>query len=602
MIQPTKTRTAVAVRTLAAAAILLLAHATSVAAQLPVLVRMDRFSPHETRVDLFTIDSPQDIEIEATGADEKFKRRGGLGMLSAMFGMFNYDELEGDAWRGNAWIIDAGTRKVVWELRGSKADKGSEGYRGFKGSVRLQPGTYEAYFASYSSHTSSVNIRSMENVSRAQILARTRYEDEGVSKKFALTIRGRGKSLESSDYARRLEQYRKTSLISLTGLRENETRKVGFELTRPTKLEVYALGEVQSSGGFDYGWIINADTRKQVWALDYDNSRPAGGAPKNRAAHQIITLPAGRYAAMFVMDDSHDATDWNAPPPFDPGLWGMTLRIADGQDRSRVRLFDYESAPPNAVVSLTGIQDDELRSAGFTITKPMDVRVLAMGEGTSNDMSDFGWITDARTRRRVWTMSYAETEHAGGSSKNRVASTTLHLAPGNYIANFKSDGSHSFEDWNSNPPIDGELWGITIAPVNAADVNAVQPYDEDAEAGVIAKLTGIEDHEDARATFRLSEPTNVRIYSIGEGTGNTMHDYGYIEERGSKRVVWEMTYRMTEHAGGAEKNRLYDGVIRLPAGEYVVRYKSDDSHSFRNFNSDAPDDPSHWGITIYRDR
>ena len=41
-----------------------------------------------------------------------------------------------------------------------------------------------------------------------------------------------------------------------------------------------------------------------------------------------------------------------------------------------------------------------------------------------------------------------------------------------------------------------------------------------------------------------------------------------------------MTYRATEPAGGAPKNRRFDGVVTLPAGEYVLRYETDDSHSF----------------------
>ena len=66
-----------------------------------------------------------------------------------------------------------------------------------------------------------------------------------------------------------------------------------------------------------------------------------------------------------------------------------------------------------------------------------------------------------------------------------------------------------------------------------------------------------------------------------------MVDYGWIEDAKSGRRVWEMTYRMTEHAGGAKKNRRFDGVIRLPAGEYVLRYETDGSHSFGDWNADA---------------
>jgi hypothetical protein len=38
--------------------------------------------------------------------------------------------------------------------------------------------------------------------------------------------------------------------------------------------------------------------------------------------------------------------------------------------------------------------------------------------------------------------------------------------------------------------------------------------------------------------------------------------------------------RLTQ--GGAGKNRKVDQVITLPAGNYKLRYKSDDSHRFRS--------------------
>ena len=56
----------------------------------------------------------------------------------------------------------------------------------------------------------------------------------------------------------------------------------------------------------------------------------------------------------------------------------------------------------------------------------------------------------------------------------------------------------------------------------------------------------------------------------------------------------------TEPAGGAAKNRLFDGVITLPAGRYVLCYDSDGSHSHADWNDDAPDEPESWGITVFR--
>jgi hypothetical protein len=107
------------------------------------------------------------------------------------------------------------------------------------------------------------------------------------------------------------------------------------------------------------------------------------------------------------------------------------------------------------------------------------------------------------------------------------------------------------------------------------------------------------DDENARTTFRLTSATTLRIYALGEGNGGDMNDYGWIED-GNGRVVWRMSYGETEPAGGARKNRVFDGTITLPAGSYVLRYESDGSHSYADWNDAPPDDPESWGITVFR--
>ena len=569
------------------------------AAQKPILVNMNRFTPHQTRVDVFTITSPQTVQIDAVGADERFPRSGKLNFLEKAFGQFQTRN-EDDAWRGNAWIIDAKNRNVVWELRTARTGHESNGVRDFSGTVHLQPGTYEAYYASYSAFNTVINISTNENTTPEQIRAHTKYDDDGISKKFAFTVRGIGRPLPVSTYLSNVDAFRRGAVLSLTGLKAGQTRAQGFTLDRPTRVSIYAIGEVRESETFDYGWIINADTHEKVWGLQFSNSAHAGGSPKNRMARATVMLPAGRYAAIYTLDDSHDISDWNSAPPHDPGLWGMTINV-NASDRAGVRTFAYDPKPKHAIVALTGVGSSELKSAGFTLTKPARVRVFALGEGTPGSMSDYGWITDAKTRKRVWSMDYGNTQFAGGGSKNRLASQVLALDAGSYIVNYRTDDSHAAGDWNEGAPIEGDMWGITVMPVNAADRAFVTAYDPDAAEGdVIARLTNMEDDEDARATFRLDKPTDVHVYAIGEGRDGEMFDRGYIEERGTRRVVWEMTFRTTTHAGGAPKNRVFDGVVKLPAGDYVLRWESDDSHSAADWNMAPPEDPSHWGITLYR--
>jgi len=62
--------------------------------------------------------------------------------------------------------------------------------------------------------------------------------------------------------------------------------------------------------------------------------------------------------------------------------------------------------------------------------------------------------------------------------------------------------------------------------------------------------------------------------------------------------VWEMTMRNTHHAGGARKNRVFDGEVKLDTGRYVVHYQTDGSHAYGDWNDRRPPDPHGWGITV----
>ena len=103
-----------------------------------------------------------------------------------------------------------------------------------------------------------------------------------------------------------------------------------------------------------------------------------------------------------------------------------------------------------------------------------------------------------------------------------------------------------------------------------------------------------------RQRFTLEKRTKVWIYAIGEGRGNTMYDYGWIEDEDGRKV-WKMRYEETSHAGGTRKNRLFNDRIILDSGEYEVHFRTDGSHSFEDWNASKPDDPAHWGITILID-
>jgi hypothetical protein len=572
----------------------LLANANIVWAQTP-LADLRNLQAREVKSAVFTLASPQEVRIDAVGA-EATNNRGTFSWVTAMW--TSHDDRH-EPWMGNAWILDLRTRKVVWELSQSSTERGRRDTRVFSGAVRLPAGDYEAFYSAFPTMYWSDEDGNQSTSQRFM----TWLSDQGFDD-FRLTINGSGQVLSgaAADKARRA--FENGALVALQGNGSERFLQAGFVLDRPSEIDVYAEGEANEETEFDTGWIINADTRQKVWRLTWDGSTAAGGARKNRMAHVTRTLPAGRYAAFYSTDDSHDTRQWNAPPPHDPEAWGLTIRVTDPAARAAAKLFTYEHLPAAAtIVALTDVGNEESRSRGFSLSRAMDVRVYALGEGRDGRMFDYGWIVNGATHQKVWEMRYADTENAGGAEKNRLVDTTIHLDKGDYVVHYVSDDSHSADGFNASAPPDPKRWGITLlAASGTLDRGVVSQYAEKPDLNVVAQIVGVRDDASPRKKFTLDRETTVRVYALGESSGRDMADYGWIEDAKTGRTVWEMTYRSTEPAGGAAKNRRFDGTITLPAGEYTLRYETDGSHSFGSWNANPPDEPDMYGITLYRVR
>ena len=571
-----------------------------VLAQNPTLIDIRDLSPREHRVAAFVLTSPQEVTITAVGAEpwpDRWRSRDDA----------EWQDDEQTTWPAAAWILNAKTREDVWDLRAADTRRDANGLRRFSGTVPLPAGVYEAHYASYvasSDPFAGANIANFNDVVRLARKAKYGgpYVENGAYKEFMLAIAGAGQSASDAQLDTARAAFNATAIVTLRP-ESNATERRGFELTRPTDVEVYAVGEIRRDGAFDYGWIMRADTRKRIWTMTYDDTDPAGGASKNRTAHDVLHLQRGRYVAYFADDDSHRPEDWNGVPPTDPASWGLTLKVADPTARAAVKSFEYQPVPEGqTIVSLIRIGDDERREQGFTLKRPLDLRIYALGESSGDQLVDYAWIVDADSHKRVWTMTPENTEHAGGAEKNRVFDGPLHLAAGNYLVYYRSDGSHSYDNWNAAPPAESRYWGVSVFPasgrLNPKDVAPFQPAARP-RGNVVVQLTDMGDDENARMTFQLPAATRVRIYALGEGRDGKMFDYGWIEDA-SGRTVWEMKFAETIPAGGADKNRMSDGVLTLPAGSYVLRYVSDGSHSHADWNDEPPDDPDSWGITVFR--
>lgn len=547
--------------------------------------------PKEVRIQGFSVAQSGDVEISGAGAvfEDDWK-------LLIYYG----------------WIIDADTREVVWHLfdymKGEDADV--DGPFDFRTKVNLTKGNYELYFAGMYDNRNWSNRRNWDNDwsfsgfgetmdwlfgSRDKERYRRSAQDE-------LFIKLKGNGLNTEDASGFLDRKRDDAIVSFIKTRDNERFSEGFTLTGPTQLQVYALGEGDDDEMFDYAWIMDANTRKRVFEMDYRDSRYAGGARKNLKVNEKITLPAGSYLVNYTTDDSHSFQRWNALPPDDIQFWGISV-WAVAKDRKNVIAYQ-EPKTIKPIVSLTRARDDEMLAKGISIKKTMDVRVYCLGEeGHGDNMADFGWIIDARTRERIWRMKQYKTRHGGGADKNRYVEEIITLDPGDYIVYYATDDSHAYRDWNSSQPYEPEMWGITVWATNESDLKNVEPFhpEEYKNENELAVIAMVGDRALVKKTFSLESDSRVRVLGLGEGSGGDMYDYGFIKNLDTGKIVWEMDYRNSEHGGGARKNREFNEAFMLEKGTYRVYFETDGSHSYRRWNDDPPNNQELWGITVLKE-
>jgi hypothetical protein len=435
-----------------------------------------------------------------------------------------------------------------------------------------------------------------------------------------------------SPLALRCEEAR---IVSLHGLEAAEVRHQGFSLPAPAKVHVYArggglrrIGHASSDNPlFAHGWILNASTREVVWQMSGFNTKRDW---EYRVADQYLDLPAGSYEAYFAnhgFGQSLLFAQWSRnidrralqadhgerPRGFlaamgadqaslmrhwreQVGNYGLEIYLPGG-DPKAVTTFEAPLRWKNIALTLAATADNGHWAQSFHLSKALTLHVYAEGEGSGRRMHDYGWIIDARSRARVWDMSMERSQYAGGARKNRRQVETIQLPAGDYEATFITDDSHSPADWNGAPPCDPGLYGLTLSvPVDgeAKALSLTKPLAWSA----LAELVRAGNNQARAATFSLATAQSVRVYAIGEGDGDEMADEGWIEDASGKRV-WSMDRSRTQHAGGSTKNRMADELISLPKGSYTVRFKTDDSHAYGVWNSDAPWDPEHYGVTVY---
>lgn len=542
------------------------------------------------------------------------------------------DENQDRMW-AYAWIVPSGKLDPVWVMEWDRTEEfGSEEWlRRYDSNLELEPGRYEIYY--YAGLVKSFggfvidfdwdklkeSIKKLKKnetkfEQELQALARELGKDMSSSvvvsmnkaaekqlKEYYLEIEGDNAAIRIStcDYSSKL------SVAEILRPDHDQYTSVGFTVDKPIEVEIQAIGEILGWDDTfaDYGWIINADSRRRVWSMENTRREWAGGAEKNQKSRRQLRLEPGDYLLYYVTDDSHSYDDWNAAPPYNPEAYGVRVSVINERDKASVRPYK-ESQSQMPMLSIVRVGDDFQEVKPFRVTRDCQVRVYAIGECNpgSSEFADYAWIEREGDDEPIWLMLENNTEPAGGAKKNRLADEVITLRKGDYLLGYVTDDSHSYGDWNATPPYDQKNYGVSLfAAINGGSQPPIVELAEETESGdVLARVIRVGDDADETASFSLDQPTRVHIYALGEGLGNEMHDYGWIENSENGDIVWEMTYRRTKHAGGAEKNRKADTEILLDKGRYRVHYVSDGSHAFGSWNAEKPRNPQRWGITVSR--
>lgn len=207
------------------------------------------------------------------------------------------------------WIMDARTRRKVWEMNDAAASYGggSEKNRRQVEVLTLPAGEYVAAYRTDDSH-------SPVHWNAAPPCDPLRY---------GLVI-SLPKDADRAAFTVVPEREPGKVLVALVRIGNDRHERATFTLPAPASVRVYALGEADGGQMADGAWIT-ADSGSRVWTMTAEGSSHAGGARKNRMADQVVALPAGTYTVHYQSDGSHAYGDWNAAPPRDREHYGVTV-------------------------------------------------------------------------------------------------------------------------------------------------------------------------------------------------------------------------------------------------------------------------------------
>ena len=539
------------------------------------------------------------------------------------------------------WILDRNTREVVWSM-----DDAEDMIRGrgltaeVKDEIALEAGQYEVFFASYGNRVEGAARRTLFG----RITGGLDWRNDEDYWYLVLDVL-EGKETDAKPVHRDREEAGKSpgemAIWSARTARNHTAEQFLFEVKTDTRVLVRCIGEITNDAN-DWGWIENVLTRERVWEFDRENSKPAGGLEQNRVSVSEIDLPTGIYLAAYTTDATHAFNDWRGNPPFDPFNWGMSI-VPSGSADALAKFDPWENQEP--IVALMPSRNSEFKAITFTVDRPDRVMLYGLGEIKRSDRYDYGWIERAPVTQQqdaeywedrtpnpdatVWQMEYNDSEPAGGDDSNRRSIAFLELNPDTYTLYYRTDDSHAYEDWRNGEPMQSDRWGVALFSldkqsdafqvVRQLELNHAEKDDIEREVEavievpivtvplpvneelILAELNRQGNNVNGKISFEIDEDIPLRVIAAGEiSLSGNRYDYGSIERSSNGEVVWELTRENSVPGGGDDANRFFDEVVSFSAGEYIVRFKSDATNAFGQFDSDPPEMPAAWGVTIAR--
>lgn len=569
------------------------------------VVSLDSLDPDDVSHDAFSIESRGTFAINAAGSFEE----AGSPMSDTTMAAYG-------------WIVRRDAGAVVWRMRPSRPERGT--LVTVRDTVTFEPGTYDVYFASHGDplvRAPGPRDASLGERIRA-ILSRGGRAWVGDAGRWRLRLAAldegarAARSASPRDPAEDDSELRAgdSSLVwQARGVRDRQRRETILQVTDDAPVRLRAVTEISDGVVADRASLVRLGTSDTVWVADAAGSVWAGGSLKNQIVEDEVTLGPGLYRVAYEADRSHAYRDWTANPPLVPADWGMTVRR--GAPGAAIGLLDVTSLDLPTIAAFECVGPDEELEAAFTLPTATDVLLVAVGEISSGSAYDFATLERQEGDgdwNEVWEMEDG-LEPAGGASKNKRAVVALRLDAGTYRLLYETDGSHDcVSGYNSDGPPDGDLWGaalyaldptldvstisVVVTDLRADDVPASVALDLPNASRLIARIDSVGDDEDHRARFVLDVPTTVTIAAAGEMSSDSRYDYATIE-RPDGTLVWDMSWANTR-AGGDDSSyhRVFSGTLDLPAGAYVVRYRSDGSRSFGDF---GPTSRVLWGVRVY---